>query len=37
MPARLERCVKKVKAKGKAVNAWAVCTAAMKKKSAKKR
>ena len=28
MPAKLERCVKKVKAKsGKKVNAWAVCSA----------
>lgn len=25
MPAKLERCVRKVKAKGGAYNAWAVC------------
>ena len=29
MPAALERCVKHVKAKGKAKNAWAVCRASM--------
>jgi len=28
VPAKLERCVKKVKAKGGAVNPWAVCVAA---------
>lgn len=36
MPAKLDRCVKKVKAqlkkKGKKGNAWAICKASMKKK-----
>lgn len=36
MPAKLERCVKKVKAKGGAVNAYAVCNAAMNKKKKSK-
>lgn len=27
MPAKLDRCVKHVKAQGKAKNAWAVCRA----------
>ena len=27
MPAKLERCVEKVKAKGSGVNPWAVCVA----------
>lgn len=29
MPAAFERCVKDVKAKGKASNPWAVCRASM--------
>ena len=29
MPAKLERCVREVKAKGKARNAWAVCRASL--------
>ena len=40
MPAKLDRCVRKVKAKvkGKKVNAWAVCNASLKKsKSGKKK
>lgn len=37
MPAKLDRCVRKVKAKsGKKVNPWAVCKAAMKKKKKKR-
>lgn len=36
MPAKLERCVKKVKAQGKAVNPWAVCNAALKGDGKKK-
>lgn len=37
MPPKLERCVKKVKAKsGKKVNPYAVCTASLKKKGKKK-
>jgi hypothetical protein len=31
-PARLERCVKAVKAKGEPVNPYAVCKASQKKK-----
>jgi hypothetical protein len=34
-PAKLERCVKAVKKSGKAVNAYAVCTAAQKKNAGK--
>lgn len=42
MPAKLERCVKKVKAKGGTKNAWAVCVASTglkphRRKAAKKR
>jgi len=32
MPAKLDRCVKKVKAKGGVKNPWAVCKASLKKK-----
>ena len=36
MPAKLERCVRKVRAKsGKKVNPYAVCKAAMEKKKKK--
>lgn len=31
MPEKLHRCVNKVKAKGRKVNPWAVCTAALRK------
>jgi len=31
-PAKLDRCVKKVKAKGAKGNPWAICKAALKKK-----
>ena len=31
MPAKLDRCVKAVKAKGSAVNPWAVCKASLEK------
>jgi len=37
MPAKLHRCVKKVKAKGGATNPWAVCQASMKKAAKKKK
>lgn len=37
MPAKLERCVRKVKAKGGAKNAYAVCNAAMNKKKRRRR
>lgn len=39
MPAKLERCVQKVKAKGRARNAYAVCKAAIRKtrKASRKR
>jgi len=37
MPAKLDRCVKKVKKKGKVRNAWAVCKAAFKKKKKAKK
>lgn len=37
MPKKLHDCVRKVKAKGGARNAWAVCQAATKKKGGKKR
>lgn len=33
MPAKFDRCVRKVQAKGKAKNAYAVCNAAMKGKA----
>ncbi len=36
MPAKLERCVKAVKAKGSAVNPWAVCKAALAKAKKKR-
>jgi hypothetical protein len=36
MPAYLERCVKKVRASGYAVNPWAVCVTAMKRKKKNK-
>ncbi len=36
MPAKLDRCVRQVKAKGKARNAWAVCKARLKKTKASK-
>lgn len=36
MPKKLERCVKKVKAKGGVREPWAVCVAAMKKGKGKK-
>jgi len=32
MPAKEERCVRKVKAKGNVRNPWAVCKASLKKK-----
>lgn len=35
MPKKLHRCVRKVKSKGTAENAWAVCQAAMKKQKKK--
>lgn len=35
MPSKLERCVKKVKKKGKVRNPYAVCKAALKKKKRK--
>ena len=31
MPSKLDRCVKAVKAKGSAINPWAVCKAAIQK------
>ncbi len=37
MPAKLERCVKAVKAKGSAMNPWAVCKAALNKVKRKKK
>lgn len=37
MPAKLERCVRKVKRKGGAKNPWAVCKAAVGKKKTKKK
>ncbi|HJZ18646.1 MAG TPA: hypothetical protein VJ208_00915 [Candidatus Nanoarchaeia archaeon] len=40
MPSKLDRCVKAVKAKGTAMNPWAVCKAVlskMKKKGKKKK
>jgi hypothetical protein len=40
MPGKLDRCVKAVKAKGTAMNPWAVCKAALakvKKKKGKRR
>jgi len=36
MPAKLERCVKAVKAKGSAMNPWAVCKAALAKRKKNK-
>ena len=37
MPAKLDRCVKKLKRKGiEESRAWAICTAAMKKDKKKK-
>ena len=36
MPAKLERCVKAVKAKGSAMNPWAVCVAALSKAKKKR-
>ena len=36
MPAKLDRCVKAVKAKGSAMNPWAVCKAALAKAKNKK-
>lgn len=36
MPKKFDKCVKAVKAKGKATNAYAVCNAAMHKKGMKK-
>lgn len=36
MPKKLERCVKKVKAKGEKVNPYAVCNASLKKAKKKK-
>lgn len=35
MPAKLERCVKKVKAKGGTRDPWAVCVAALEMKRKK--
>ena len=37
MPKKLHDCVTKVKAKGGAVNPWAVCNAALNKAKAKKK
>ncbi len=37
MPKKLDRCVEKVKKKGKVKNAWAVCKAALSRKSKKKK
>jgi len=37
MPSKLERCVRKVKAKGSAFNPWAVCKAALNKIKKKKK
>jgi hypothetical protein len=38
MPKKLDRCVKKVKAKGKKkVNPWAVCNASINKKKKKRK
>ncbi len=36
MPSKLDRCVKVVKAKGSAVNPWAVCKAAFAKAKEKR-
>lgn len=36
MPAKLDRCVAKLKAKGRVRNAWAVCKSALKKTKASK-
>jgi len=37
MPAKLERCVKKVRKKKGTKNAWAICVASIRKKQSKKR
>ena len=37
MPAKLHRCVKKVKKKSPGVNAWAVCNASIYGKKKKKK
>jgi hypothetical protein len=37
VPAKLDRCVAKVKSKGKARNAWAVCKARLKKAKASRK
>ncbi len=37
MPAKFDRCVRKVKAKGKARNPYAVCNASINRKKGKKR
>jgi hypothetical protein len=37
VPKKLDRCVSKVRAKGKAKNPWAVCNAALGKKKTAKR
>ena len=36
MPAKLERCVKAVKAKGSAMNSWTVCKVALAKAKKKR-
>jgi len=36
MPSKLDRCVKAVRAKGSALNPWAVCKAALAKIKKKK-
>ena len=36
MPSKLDRCVKAVRAKGSAMNPWAVCKAALAKVNKKK-
>ena len=37
MPSKLDRCVRKVKAAGTAMNPWAVCKAALQKVKKRKR